>query len=193
MLSRVGIYRVKLCKNGFWQTITLDDNFPCYVHGGPIYSRNHDNELWVLLLEKAFAKSFGSYDSLRYGWCYEAMIDLTGAPFRTIRLLDEDILKDIASGALWSAIKNYDKSGYMLAAVTPGEDNVSESGEQDDSSAIRNLGSNGLVAGHAYTLLEVIQTKSGHQLVKLRNPWGRYVIDVISNTRLLFLFLSLLS
>ena len=33
-----GIYRVKLCKNGEWQTTTIDDYFPCYVKGGPIFS-----------------------------------------------------------------------------------------------------------------------------------------------------------
>lgn len=60
-----GIYRVKICKNGEWVEVTLDDYFPCKPEGGPIFSRAHGNELWVLLIEKAYAKVHGCYVTLR--------------------------------------------------------------------------------------------------------------------------------
>ena len=47
-----GIYRVKLCKNGEWVTTTIDDFFPCFAMGGPLFSKSQNNELWVMLLEK---------------------------------------------------------------------------------------------------------------------------------------------
>jgi len=47
-----GVYRLRLCKNGEWVTVTIDDYFPCYPMGGPMFSRAHGNELWVLLVEK---------------------------------------------------------------------------------------------------------------------------------------------
>jgi len=50
--NQYGCYRVKLCKNGEWTTVTVDDLFPCYPMGGPMFSRCLGNELWVLLLEK---------------------------------------------------------------------------------------------------------------------------------------------
>lgn len=56
----------------------VDDFFPCYPGGGAIYSRGHGPEMWVLLLEKAFAKYCGSYEAIKSGWAFEAMIDLTG-------------------------------------------------------------------------------------------------------------------
>ena len=75
-----GVYKIRLCKNGEWVTITIDDFFPCYPEGGPLFSRGHGNELWILLLEKAYAKLHGNYFLLRGGYTNEALIDLTGCP-----------------------------------------------------------------------------------------------------------------
>ena len=72
-VSPHGVYKLRLCKNGQWQTVTVDDYFPCWPGGGPAYSRSHGNELWVLLLEKAYAKLHGSYAAIKMGWAYEAM------------------------------------------------------------------------------------------------------------------------
>lgn len=76
--NEAGVYRVRFCKNGLWQEVRVDDYFPCFPGGGPIYSRSNGNELWVLLLEKAFAKMCGSYEAIKSGWAYEAMMDMTG-------------------------------------------------------------------------------------------------------------------
>ena len=54
------------------------DFFPCGALSGPIYAKASQNELWVMLLEKAFAKYNGSYASLAAGKPFEALIDLTG-------------------------------------------------------------------------------------------------------------------
>lgn len=56
-ISTCGIYRVKFCKNGEWVTVTVDDYFPCYPEGEPLFARAHGNELWVMLLEKAYVKN----------------------------------------------------------------------------------------------------------------------------------------
>lgn len=51
---------VKICNQGIWEEIIVDDRIP--VRGRtPMYSRGNGNELWVLLLEKAWAKLYGSY------------------------------------------------------------------------------------------------------------------------------------
>ena len=47
--SEAGIYKLRFCKNGQWTTVTIDDQIPCKVDKGPIYSRsNGKNEIWVL-------------------------------------------------------------------------------------------------------------------------------------------------
>lgn len=37
----------------------------------------------------------------------------------------------------------------------------------------RNGGIHGLIAGHAYTLLDVVQLQGGPLLAKIRNPWNK--------------------
>lgn len=100
-LNPKGIYRIKLCKNGEWQTVTIDDFFPCYPEGGPIFSRAHGNELWVLLLEKAYAKLHGNYFLLRGGYANEGMIDLTGCPTISYDFRDEYVEALIKNGEFW--------------------------------------------------------------------------------------------
>ena len=79
-INEHGIYRVRMCKNAEWVLLTIDDYIPCYPGRGPMFSRANGPELWVLLLEKAYAKAHGSYDSLKYGFTKHGMLDLTGFP-----------------------------------------------------------------------------------------------------------------
>ena len=72
--NKHGVYKVRVCKNGQWQFVRLDDYFPCSPDAGPVYSAAHGNELWVLLVEKAMAKLCGHYGALSGGWAYEALM-----------------------------------------------------------------------------------------------------------------------
>ena len=40
----------------------------------------NDNEVYIILLEKAFAKVFGSYEAIEAGKPYQALSMLTGFP-----------------------------------------------------------------------------------------------------------------
>lgn len=97
-ITKSGIYRVRLCKNGEWQTVTIDDYFPCYPEGEPIFAKCHANEMWVMILEKAYAKLHGNYYLLRGGFVNEALIDLTGCPSISYDLEDEYVQHFIENG-----------------------------------------------------------------------------------------------
>lgn len=99
--SKDGLYRIKFCKNGEWVEVTIDDYFPCIPFSGPLFSRAHDNEMWVLLIEKAYAKLHGNYFTLRGGFANEGMIDLTGCPSSTFDFEKEKVKKLIANGQLF--------------------------------------------------------------------------------------------
>jgi len=165
-VNGAGCYRIRLCKNAWWQSVRVDDFFPCFPGAGAIYTRSNGNELWVMLLEKAYAKACGSYEAIKSGWAYEGMMDMTGAPCKTIRFDDSTVQPLIASGQLWRDLVGYDQQNYIMSASTPGEDCFTETGNRPGKDG------SGLVAGHAYTLISARQSVKGHKLVKLRNPWG---------------------
>ena len=182
-----GVYELRFCKNGLWVQTVIDDYFPCDSDsaGGPKYSQTHDSELWVLLVEKAYAKLHGSYAAIESGFPFEAMMDLTGAPYKNFQFNDSNVQSKIQDGSLWDELCEFDKRDYIMACCTPGEDEYTKKGTKP-------LGS--LVPGHAYrylscyfhdaavtmnicmncsSLLSCVTTEiERHKLCKVRNPWG---------------------
>ena len=60
----LGLYQMQLCVDGEWRVVTIDDYVPCMPtsKGRPAFTRNAaKGELWVVLLEKCFAKLAGSW------------------------------------------------------------------------------------------------------------------------------------
>ena len=50
------------------RAVVIDDWFPCNKSSeSPAFTRANGNELWVLLIEKAWAKLFGSYENIEAG------------------------------------------------------------------------------------------------------------------------------
>ena len=112
-----GIYQLRICKNGEWVKVTVDDYIPCYPKGGPLFSRATGNELWVLLLEKAYAKLHGNYARLRSGFTQHAMSDLTGCPTRNHYFPKErnnfEEIKEYAED-LWEKLIFADSRGWLM-------------------------------------------------------------------------------
>jgi calpain-15 len=59
-----GIYRLRLCKNGEWQSVTIDDLIPCEPLAKPKFASSSANEIWINLLQKAYAKLHKRYLNL---------------------------------------------------------------------------------------------------------------------------------
>lgn len=67
---------------GEWVSVITDNYFPCDPKTRkPVFSNCNNPETWVLVLEKSYAKVFGSYDNIEYGMSSAALRDLTGAPY----------------------------------------------------------------------------------------------------------------
>ena len=67
--------------------------------------------MWVLLLEKAWAKIHNSYDNIEGGLVTEVLHDLTGAPVEN-KFLDE--IKETAS--LWSELLHAEAHNFVMGA-----------------------------------------------------------------------------
>jgi calpain-15 len=58
--------------------VVVDDYVPCAPNGMPLFSKPKGHSVWVLLLEKAMAKMFGSYAKLNGNFTAVAFRAFTG-------------------------------------------------------------------------------------------------------------------
>ena len=115
-----GIYAVVMKKNGESKEVVIDDYFPCYDYGDPCFSQANGNELWVLILEKAWAKVHGSYERIEAGHAHSVIRDLTGAPS-----FDLDI-EEYGADELWDRLVKSEKKNYLMAASAGNTDASAE-------------------------------------------------------------------
>ncbi|CAF3941195.1 unnamed protein product [Rotaria sordida] len=117
-----GVYMVRICHNGLWKTIIVDDCFPCTKHHHLVFTQAKRRQLYVPLIEKACAKLFGSYAALKSGNIREGLQLLTGAPcdYIDLKSLDTTLNDDIVWAKLLSACES-----KLLIGVSSGGTGVS--------------------------------------------------------------------
>lgn len=104
-LNKTGIYALFLTLEGKRKLIIIDDYFPCFKKNKqPSFGRSESNEIWVLLVEKAYAKVYGSFENIEGGCIETALNELTGAPVENKVIVNEDENK-------WDYIKNNIEKG----------------------------------------------------------------------------------
>ncbi|ETP04341.1 hypothetical protein F441_18861 [Phytophthora nicotianae CJ01A1] len=182
-----GLFVCKFMKNFVWNYVLIDDRLPVFGFtdkkpGKPYFARcRNPNELWVSLIEKAYAKLHGSYEALIGGFVDCALNDLTGM------CAEQVILREGFPGfgenpytpakpqqkhgdPFWEKITRYKNSGTLMGcSIQPPVTSTKEV-------AVESSAGNGLYFKHAYALVDAadIKTAKGEyvRLVKLRNPWG---------------------
>ena len=143
--------------NGIETPIIVDDYFPV-KYGQPAFCNTNSEELWGMIMEKAWAKLHGSYSRVEGGQTAHASQHVIGLPALTFD--HKDAAQDIDS--LWKKLKIFDKRNFVILSSSPPGGN--------DKTV------NGIVQGHAYSLLSVHEINAygrNWRLVKMRNPWGR--------------------
>ena len=78
-LNNAGIYSVIFYITGEKRVVTVDDYFPFSPKANNwAFSRSVGKEIWVMILEKAWAKAHGSYQRIEGGKTTDALNALTG-------------------------------------------------------------------------------------------------------------------
>ena len=120
---------------------------------GTRYARSSARgELWVSLVEKAFAKWKGGYEQIGKGGApSDVMTALTG------KEATWSLTADGTPDELFARLRaQLNQKGMAVASTRPGAQ----------------YRGTGVVASHAYTVLDVSE-KNGVKSVLLRNPWGK--------------------
>ncbi|CAD8203099.1 unnamed protein product [Paramecium pentaurelia] len=147
------LYAVRLCLDGEWKVVILDDFIPVNSQGNPAFSKNAGSEMWVALLEKAWAKMNIDYTDIEGGDPREVIKSITGGPTWIVFTNAADFKQQLQ------------KCSDMKCVMTSGTFGSNP-----------NYTNYGLEPGHAYSLLKVYNvthpTKGEVTLLKIRNPWG---------------------
>jgi hypothetical protein len=115
-------------------------------------------EMWVSLIEKAFAKYYGGYKELERGFVHHALADMTGCESECVMLAHAS--RGAGKRALWDRLVRYRADGYILGA-----------GTGSSALADKEILDMGIIFEAAYTIYDV-KNVDGNQLLKLRNPPG---------------------
>jgi hypothetical protein len=165
--SENGVYEIVMFIDGDWMIVPVDDYFPVEADTGSLkFTRANGKELWVILLEKAWAKVNGGYLNISGGNTVHSLFTLTGFP--CTRVVHEREARH--PNKLWESILESEQRDDIMCASTYGitDDDEGNKREQEYDEL-------GLSPGHAYTLVGAKQAQYNGQtlrLVLLRNPHG---------------------
>lgn len=84
-MNKAGIYEMQFYIGGVKTSVVVDDNIPVtkrgYVgEGRPGFCTTSEEELWAILMEKAWAKLHGDFESMEGGKPGMALHMITGFP-----------------------------------------------------------------------------------------------------------------
>ena len=122
-INNNGIYKIKLCIKGEWITVIIDDYFPCLPFSTPVVSSTFSNDLWVLLVEKALAKTFGNYYNLMNIDISHYLNILTGCPTVSYDILDLIQNKNGINNFLNILKENINEKKYLIIAISNHSEN----------------------------------------------------------------------
>ncbi|KAJ9459963.1 Calpain-D [Diplonema papillatum] len=181
--SDIGAYRCILSKDGWWRDVVVDDYTPLVrypkrsVLDVPAFCHNIANsrELWAALVEKAYARLCGSYAAVATGLVQEGLQDLTGFPTARIPWPEPKAEPPQARdpSGLFDDLLRYEQQGKLVLLHTPNlpaSADGGDGGDPNETSQEKTYEQNGLLMGHAYTVLQVFESR-GHRLLRLRNAW----------------------
>jgi calpain-7 len=199
MCSPSGKYAVKLWLNGVARQVIVDDYLPVDRFGNVLCSHTTTKglELWVSIIEKAYMKLCKFKDLSNMVCCPISNLDATVRPLLIpgggYDFPGSNSGVDLFSLTGWiperisfpkNPLKNRDFETpperaweRLCSASSYGDCLVTMSSSTDLGEGMAD--EVGLVTGHAYAVLSVIQTRNGTRLIQMKNPWA-YKVSLLS-------------
>lgn len=178
---KYGLFVFRFFKNYKWRYVIIDDRLPC--RGSPeqgyelaFAKCRTQNEFWVPLIEKAYAKIHGSYEAIELGDVDEALYDLTGFVNEKVEVVKKNQFNQAELGSpddFWEDMKRSAREATLMGCSIREESETNTIVEHEDVDGLPT----GLIVGHAYAILDIFEMKSKnktkpHRLLRLLNPWG---------------------
>ncbi|XP_074662514.1 calpain-9-like isoform X2 [Tubulanus polymorphus] len=161
-----GMFRFRFWQFGRWVEVVIDDRLPTMRGELMFVHSNTVNEFWAALLEKAYAKMYGSYEALKAGHIADALTDFTGGLTESYPL---GKFHDVPNNIVNIMFKSLERQSVIGASIYPVDPNENK----------RTLLPNGLVAGHAFSVTDMREIRLISErgeipitLIRIRNPWG---------------------
>lgn len=181
--ARKGLYCFSFFKNSKWRYVIIDDKLPFIKDSAEpsfvfAHCREH-RELWVPLIEKAYAKLHTCYEALISGAITDGLVDMTGYSCDSQKLQGKGSelegppdQKDKITDAFWEKMKAKLANGSLMGC------SIDTGGTEEAVMVDREP--TGLFSGHAYSITTLLyvdhpqatKPKKRHRLLVVRNPWG---------------------
>ena len=114
----------------------MDDHLPVKPNGQPAFATCRDGEIWVSILEKAWAKLHGTYARTEGGLPCFAASHISGVPSESFSHAAIESSEDF-----FDMLKSADERDFTMMAASQGQ------GE--------NKNAEGVISGHAYSLISI--------------------------------------
>ena len=140
-INNYGIYGVNICKDGKNRPYIIDDFFPCDNKLSiECFSKGAKNTIWLQILEKCYAKAYGSYSKIQFKDIDLVLHDLTCAPISTL----DNSLKN-----LYLKLDSANKKKWIILA-SAGD---TESGQE----LLKEIG---LISNNVYPVVNIFKIKT---------------------------------
>ena len=157
-----GLYSINIFLAGHPFELVLDDYFPCISEEkGSAFCQVVDGKLWPIMIEKAWAKLYFSYDNIDSGMSSDVLRDLTGAPVKSLWMEDDP-------ENVWKELVDAHTKKYPMTA-----------GSKEFNQGIDFINEVGIVSSHSYSCLGGYEVKKKDggvvKLVKMRSVFPEAV------------------
>lgn len=188
-----GIFTCRFYVEGEWVEVITDTRIPCIQNQNsgaclPIYAHSPiAQEMWICLIEKAYAKAVGSYEALQKVKVNESLLHLTGGSVQQFNIHDDNAA-DSGPDSLWRTLKSSLSQDTLIltfpktAEATEDMNEIegkSNVGDENESKTVATADYDstaqieGVMQDRLYSVLMCKEFMHGQiQLILICNPWG---------------------